>query len=62
MYIRIFGVRPRKYFCAQARPRFILSSERVLGNKSDPMSSQREKILYRKAASRVDPTVLHQAG
>ena len=52
--------------CAQTRPRFILSPERVLGEWSqNPSSIQGENPLYRKKKSsqrRIEPTTLHQAG
>ena len=44
MNVRIFGVRARECMCAQTRPRFILSSERVWGEmESEPMLTPREK-------------------
>ena len=44
MNIRIFWVRAMKCMCAQTRPRFILSSERVLGGMEfEPMLTPREK-------------------
>ena len=44
MNVRIFWVRVMKYMCAQTRPRFILSSERVFGGMEfEPMLSPREK-------------------
>ena len=46
MNVRIFGVRAMKCMCAQTRPRFILSSERVLGGMEfEPMLIPREKSL-----------------
>ena len=48
--------------CTQTRPRFILSSERVLGGmKSEPMLTPREKsLLAEEFSSEEDGT--HQAG
>ena len=44
MNVRIFWVRAMKCMCAQTRPRFILSSERVFGGMEfEPMSTRREK-------------------
>ena len=44
MNVRIFGVRAMKCMCAQTRPRFILSSERVLGvMEFEPMLTPRGK-------------------
>ena len=44
MNVRIFWVRAMKCMCAQTRPRFILSSERVLGGiEYEPMLTPREK-------------------
>ena len=44
MNVRIFWVRAMKCTCAQTRPRFILSSERVLGGMEfEPMLTPREK-------------------
>ena len=44
MNIRIFGVLAMECMCAQTRPRFILSSERVLREwSSEPMLTPREK-------------------
>ena len=44
MNIRIFWVRAMKCMCAQTRPRFILSSERVFGGMEfEPMLTPREK-------------------
>ena len=44
MNVRIFWVRAMKYMCAQTRPRFILSTERVLGGMEfEPMLTPREK-------------------
>ena len=44
MNVRIFWVRAMKCMCAQTRPRFILSSERVLGGMEfEPMLTPREK-------------------
>ena len=44
MNVRIFWVCVMKYVCAQTRPRFILSSERVLGEMEfEPMLTPREK-------------------
>ena len=43
MNVRIFWVRAMKCMCAQTRPRFILSSERVLGGMEfEPMLTPRE--------------------
>ena len=45
MNVRIFWVCAMKCMCAQTRPRFILSSERVLGGMEfEPMLTPREKI------------------
>ena len=45
MNVRIFWVRAMKCMCAQTKPRFILSSERVLGGMEfEPMLTPREKI------------------
>ena len=44
MNVRIFWVCAMKCMCAQTRPRFILSSERVLGGMEfEPMLTPREK-------------------
>ena len=44
MNVRIFWVHAMKCMCAQTRPRFILSSERVLGGMEfEPMLTPREK-------------------
>ena len=44
MNVRIFGVHAMKCMCAQTRPRFILSSERVFGGMEfEPMLTPREK-------------------
>ena len=44
MNVRIFWVRVMKCMCAQTRPRFILSSERVFGGMEfEPMLTPREK-------------------
>ena len=44
MNVRIFWVRAMKCMCAQTRPRFILSSERVFwGMEFEPMLTPREK-------------------
>ena len=44
MNVRIFWVRVMKCMCAQTRPRFILSSERVFGGmECEPMLTPREK-------------------
>ena len=44
MNVRIFWVRAMKCMCAQTRPRFILSSERVFGGMEfEPMLIPREK-------------------
>ena len=44
MNVRIFWVRAMKCMCAQTRPRFILSSERVFGGMEfEPMLTPREK-------------------
>ena len=44
MNVRIFWVRTMKCMCAQTRPRFILSSERVFGGMEfEPMLTPREK-------------------
>ena len=44
MNVRIFWVRAMKCMCAQTRPRFILSSERVFGGMEfEPMLTLREK-------------------
>ena len=44
MNVRIFWVRAMKCMCAQTRPRFILSSEGVLGGMEfEPMLTAREK-------------------
>ena len=51
--------------CEQTRPRFILSSERVLGGmESEPMSTPREKSPLTENNSpqiSTEPTTLHQA-
>ena len=45
MNVRIFWVCAMKCMCAQTRPRFILSSERVFGGMEfEPMLTSREKI------------------
>ena len=57
--VRIFWV------CAQTRPQFILSSERVLGEWShNPSLLQGKNPLYRKNSPyrKIEPTTLHQAG
>ena len=44
MNVRIFWVRAMECMCAQTRPRFILSSERVFGGMEfEPMLTPREK-------------------
>ena len=44
MNVRIFWVRAMKCMCAQTRPHFVLSSERVLGGMEfEPMLTPREK-------------------
>ena len=44
MNVRIFWVRAMKCMCAQTRPRFMLSSERVFGGMEfEPMLTPREK-------------------
>ena len=44
MNVRIFWVHAMKCMCAQTRPRFILSSEKVLGGMEfEPMLTPREK-------------------
>ena len=44
MNVRIFWVRAMKCMCAQTRPRFILSSERVFGGMEfEPMLTPRKK-------------------
>ena len=45
MNVRIFGVLAMKCMCAQTRPRFILSSERVFGGMEfDPMLTPQRRI------------------
>ena len=45
MNVRIFWVRAMKCMCAQTRPRFILSSERVFGGMEfEPMLTQPENV------------------
>ena len=47
MSVRIFWVCVMKYMCAQTRPQFILSSERVfLGMEFEPMLSPKEKSPF----------------
>ena len=49
--------------CAQTRPRFILSSERVLGGmEAEPMLIPREKSSVLEAQRRIKPTRLHHTG
>ena len=61
---QIFWVCAMECMCAQTRPRFILSSDRVLGGmESEPMLSWREKSpLPKHSPQRKEPTALHQAG
>ena len=57
MNVRIFLVRAIKCMCAQTRPRFILSSERVFGRvEFEPMLTSRENPLYRKMSPEEDRT------
>ena len=57
MNVRIFWVRAMKCMCAQTRPRFILSSERVFGGMEfEPMLTPRENPLYRKISPEEDRT------
>ena len=49
MDVRIFLVRVIECMCTQTRPRFILSSERVVGNGvRTHVNSKGEKTLYRR--------------
>ena len=50
--------------CAQTRPQFILSSERVLGMESEPMLTPREKSPHWKNSPqrRIEPSTPHQVG
>ena len=59
MNVRIFWVRAMNCMCAQTRPRFILSSERVLGGMEfEPMLTPREKNpLHRKISPAEDRTL-----
>ena len=58
MNVRIFRVRAMKCMCAQTRPRFILSSEGVLGGMEfEPMLTPRENPLYRKMSPEEDRTL-----
>ena len=57
MNVRIFWVHAMKCMCAQTRPRFILSSERVFGGMEfEPMLTPRENPLYRKMSPEEDRT------
>ena len=65
MNVRAFWVRAMECMCAQARRRFILSSERVLGGMElEPMLTPREKspLPEKSLQRRTEPTTLHQAG
>ena len=49
--------------CAQTRPRFILSSERVLGEWSkNPCNFQLQKSPLPEAQRRCEPATLHHTG
>ena len=50
--------------CAQTRPRFILSSERVLGNGVRTYVNSKGKIrsIGKNSQRRIEPMTLHQAG
>ena len=51
------------YMCAQTKPRFILSSERVLGNGvRTHVNSQGKKSPLPEAQRRVEPVILNTAG
>ena len=64
MNVGIFGVHVMECMCAQTRSRFILSSERVLGNgiKSKPMFVPWEKSPLPAAQRRLEPVMLHHTG
>ena len=48
--------------CPQTRPRFILSSERVLGNGVRTQVNSKGKSLLLEAQKRIESMPLHQAG
>ena len=65
MNIKIFWVRAMECMCAQTRPLFTFSSERVLEERSqNPCQLQGKNPLYKKnpPQRRIEPTKLHQAG
>ena len=47
--------------CAQTRPQFILSSEKVYEMESEPMLTPKGKSSLLEAQKRVEPTTLHHA-
>ena len=58
-----FLVRAMECMCAQTGPRFILSSERVLGGmESDPILTPREQSPLQEAQRRVETAMLHHVG
>ena len=62
MNVRICWVRAMECMCAQTRPRFTLSSERVWGEmESEPMLTPREKSPLPEAQRRIEPAPLHHA-
>ena len=46
MNVRICGIRAMERMCAQARARFILSSERVLGNQNPSWAGIAQLIVF----------------
>ena len=63
MNISIFWICVMECMCAQARPQFMLSSERVWGYWSqNPWKNPREKSPLPQVLRRAEPTMLHHAG
>ena len=65
MDVRIFWACVMECVCAQTRPPFILSSERVFGEWSqNPCQLQGKNRLYQKNSPQrsIEPTMLHHAG
>ena len=62
MNVRIFGVRALECMCAQTRPRFILSPERVLGAMESVTMLTKGKSSLPEAKGRLRPATVHHAG
>ena len=63
MNARIFWVCAMEYMCAQNRPRFIVSSERIVRNRVRiHVNSKRKNPLYQMPPKRVEPMMLHHVG